>query len=226
MIGLDGSSPRQLRSSCGSSVERRRKRGSFCTGLVVAVQGLSLVMGLAVKLITALLLLLAAFATFRIFVRRDYRKKGRLSLFSSFLQLLLFVLHGLSAYVYVGSSQVDGDSPFFILAIILMVTGVALLAFVMITPGMGDVVGLKVVGLKTSGFYRYTTNPQIVTGSLFYIGYAILWPSWTGLVWVGLFWILLHVMVLTEEEHLRRTFGEEYERYWERTPRYFGFRKS
>lgn len=183
-------------------------------------------MGLIVKLITALLLLLAAFITFRVFVRRDYRKRGRLSLFSSFLQLLLFFLHGLSAYVYVGSSQVGGDSPFFILAIILMVTGVALLAFVMITLGMGDVVGLKVAGLKTSGFYRYTRNPQIVTGSLFYIGYAVLWPSWTALVWLGLFWIMLHIMVLTEEEHLRRTFGEDYVRYCDKTPRYFGFRKT
>ena len=183
-------------------------------------------MGLAVKLIAALLLLLAAFVTFRIFVRRDYRKRGRLSLFSSFLQLLLFFLHGLSAYVYVGSSQVDGDSPFFILAIILMVTGVALLAFVMITLGMGDVVGLKVAGLKTSGPYRHTRNPQIITGSFFYIGYAILWPSWTGLVWVGLFWIMLHIMVLTEEEHLRRAFGEEYKHYYQKTPRYLGFRKA
>jgi len=183
-------------------------------------------MGLALKLITALVLLLAAFVTFRVFVRRDYRKRGRLSLFSSFLQLLLFFLHGLSAYVYVGSGQVSKDSPFFILAIILMVAGVALLASVMIALGMGDVVGLKVAGLKTSGPYRYTRNPQIVTGSLFYIGYAILWPSWTGLVWVGLFWTMLHIMVLTEEEHLGRTFGEEYKRYYRKTPRYLGFRKA
>jgi len=182
-------------------------------------------MGLVLQLITALLLLFAAFITFRVFVRRDYRKKGRLSLFSSFLQLLLFFLHALSAYLYVGSSQVGKESPFFILAIILMVTGVALLALVMLTLGMGGVVGLKVAGLKTSGFYRHTRNPQILTGSLFYIGYAILWPSWTGLVWVGLFWTMLHIMVLTEEEHLRRTFGEAYEHYCEKTPRYLGFRK-
>ena len=182
-------------------------------------------MELAVKLITALLLLLAAFVTFRIFVRRDYRKKGRLTPFSSFLQLLLFFLHGLSSYVYLGSSQAGRDSPFFVLAILLMVAGVVLLAVAMTSLGMGDVVGLKVAGLKMSGFYRYTRNPQIVTGSLFYIGYAILWPSWTGLAWLGLLWIMLHVMVVTEEDHLRRTFGEEYECYCDMTPRYLGLRK-
>jgi protein-S-isoprenylcysteine O-methyltransferase Ste14 len=183
-------------------------------------------MGLALKLITALLLLLAAFITFRIFVRRDYRKKGRLTPFSSFLQMFLFLLHGFSSYVYLGSGQVGRHSPFFALAILLMAAGVVLLAVAMTSLGMGDVVGLKVAGLKTSGFYRYTRNPQIVTGSLFYVGYAILWPSWTGLVWLGLLWIMLHIMVLTEEEHLRKTFGEEYERYCEKTPRYFGFRKT
>jgi protein-S-isoprenylcysteine O-methyltransferase Ste14 len=183
-------------------------------------------MGLTFKLVTALLLLLAAFVTFRVFVQRDYREKGRLAPFSSFLQFFLFLLHGFSSYVYLGSSQVGRDSPFFVLAILLMIAGAVLLAVAMTTLGMGDVVGLKVAGLKTSGFYRYTRNPQIATGSLFYIGYAILWPSWTGLVWLGLFWIMLHIMVLTEEDHLRRAFGEDYGRYCEKTPRYLGFRKT
>jgi protein-S-isoprenylcysteine O-methyltransferase Ste14 len=29
-----------------------------------------------------------------------------------------------------------------------------------------------------------------------------------------------HLMVMTEEEHLREVYGEEYERYCERVPRY------
>jgi protein-S-isoprenylcysteine O-methyltransferase Ste14 len=220
MVGLDGSNPQQLRSSLSALVARQGRRVTY---LMVAIESTSFGMGLALKFVTALLLLLAAYATFRIFVRRDYRKKGRLTPFSSFLQFFLFLLHGFSSYVYLGSSQIGRDSPFFLLAILFMVAGVILLAIAMTTLGMGDVVGLKVAGLKTSGFYRYTRNPQIVTGSLFYIGYAILWLSWAGLVWLGLFWIMLHLMVLTEEEHLRRSFGEEYERYCEKTPRYFGF---
>jgi len=182
--------------------------------------------GLALELITALLLLLAAFITFRVFVRRDYRKKGRLTPFSSFLQLLLFFLHAMSSYVYLGSAQVGKDSPFFVLAILLMAAGLVLTGIAMANLGVGDVIGVKVAGLKTSGFYRYTRNPQIIICSLFYIGCAILWPSWTGLFWLGLLWVMLHMMVLTEEEHLRRKFGEEYRRYCEKTPRYFGFRKT
>ncbi len=32
--------------------------------------------------------------------------------------------------------------------------------------------------------------------------------------------VLSHLMILTEEEHLRHVFGEVYERYCERVPRY------
>ena len=36
--------------------------------------------------------------------------------------------------------------------------------------------------------------------------------------------IILHVMIVTEEEHLRAVFGEDYRRYCERVPRYLGRR--
>jgi len=37
--------------------------------------------------------------------------------------------------------------------------------------------------------------------------------------------VLAHLMILSEEEHLRDVFGEEYERYCERVPRYLGLRR-
>jgi protein-S-isoprenylcysteine O-methyltransferase Ste14 len=107
-----------------------------------------------------------------------------------------------------------------------MVAGLVLTGIAMANLGVGDVIGVTVAGLRTSGFYRYTRNPQIITSSFFYIGCAILWPSWTGLMWLGLLWVMLRIMVLTEEEHLRRTFGEKYRSYCERTPRYIELGKS
>ena len=180
---------------------------------------------LAVYLITALLLIVVALVVFRIFVRRDYERKGRLTRFSGFLQLLLFSLHVLSSYVYLDPrlSHIRTDSPLFVPAIACMVAGLVLLALAMGGLGISVAMGLRVTGLRKSGLYRYTRNPQIVTGSLFYVGCAMLWPSWTGFIWLGLLWIILHIMVLTEEEHLRRTFGEEYECYCAETPRYLGF---
>jgi len=60
-------------------------------------------MKLLVYLILALLLLVAAFATFRIFVRRDYRRLGRLTLFSALLETFIFLCHGLLTLTYLPS---------------------------------------------------------------------------------------------------------------------------
>lgn len=184
-------------------------------------------MEIAVYVITALLLLAAAYVVFRIFVCRDYRRKGRLTPFSIILQILLFFLHALSSYLYLDSklSNIRTDSALYIMAIVCMAAGLVLFALAMTNLGIGKSFCVDVTGLKQTGFYRYTRNPQLVAYSLFLIGYALLWPSWTGLIWIGLLWALSHMMVLTEEEHLRRTFGEEYDRYRAKTPRYLGLLK-
>ena len=84
---------------------------------------------------------------------------------------------------------------------------------------------MKVKGLVQSGPYRVTRNPQLVGGSLLVIGVVVLWPSCCALGWVVLYGVVAHMMVLTEEEHLRDVFGEEYERYCGRVPRYLGIPK-
>jgi protein-S-isoprenylcysteine O-methyltransferase Ste14 len=85
--------------------------------------------------------------------------------------------------------------------------------------------GQKVDTLIQSGPYRISRNPQSVACGIAVIGYALLWPSWHTLGWVILFSLIIHMMVLTEEENLRKIFGEEYVKYRARVPRYVGLRK-
>jgi protein-S-isoprenylcysteine O-methyltransferase Ste14 len=42
------------------------------------------------------------------------------------------------------------------------------------------------------------------------------------MAWVGVasMWLTIHLTAVVEEEHLERTFGDDYRRYKERTPRY------
>ena len=54
------------------------------------------------------------------------------------------------------------------------------------------------------------------------ITYVLLWPSWAGALWASLWLVITHLMVRGEEEHLERTFGDEYRDYCKRTHRYFG----
>ena len=75
-------------------------------------------------------------------------------------------------------------------------------------------------GLRQTGFYRFSRNPQVLAFLVAMIGYGLLWPTWQHAGSVVLIAALAHMMVLTEEEHLLDVLGEEYERYCQRVPRY------
>ena len=77
--------------------------------------------------------------------------------------------------------------------------------------------------LTQSGIYHWSRNPQYVGYLLFLLGFALTdWSIWclAALLVVA---ISLHLLVLIEEEHLRRVFGEQYIDFCQRVPRYVGW---
>ena len=179
--------------------------------------------------ISFFLLILIAFVIFRFVVRRDYQRKGRLTLVSGFLELLIWglylsfpYLYNPPEWVYFWSRDVSVSPP--VRAIGLICTGVGLvIAFgTMFWFGLRRALGLQVNELIIRGPYRISRNPQLVGGILLVIGTAVLWPSWYALGWAALYGVVGHLMVVTEEEHLRDVYGDDYERYCERVPRYLG----
>ncbi len=176
------------------------------------------------------LVLLAAFLGGAFFVfsrtRSDYRAYGKLSRPVAFLQVGFFCAYALSSYAFLDSrlSQVDVQSALFPVAVIVMSLGLVTVIFSM--PFLGKrSFGQEVGVLRTEGLYRYSRNPQLVGGFLFIIGYAMLWPSWMGLLWASLWPVIANLMVRGEEEHLGMVFGDEYREYCKRTPRYLGLPK-
>jgi protein-S-isoprenylcysteine O-methyltransferase Ste14 len=185
---------------------------------------------LAAYLIAALLLLVGAFVIFRILVRGDYRRKGRLTPFTSFLELLIWVLFVCFPYIYnpsdwwlVWFAETPHSPLLEIVGSALTVVGMAIAVIAMAGLGFGRTMGQKGEVLQRAGLYRLSRNPQIVGGGLAVIGIAVLWPSWYALGWVALYGAIGHMMVLTEEEHLRKVHGEGYVRYCQRVSRYLGF---
>ena len=74
--------------------------------------------------------------------------------------------------------------------------------------------------LTVSGPYQWSRNPQYVGYFLFLLGFALNdWSLWclAALLAVA---ISLHLLILVEEEHLQRVFGEQYAEYSGNTPRY------
>ncbi len=68
--------------------------------------------------------------------------------------------------------------------------------------------------LVKSGLYRFTRNPMYVGVLMTLCGEALLWPSWTLVLYTAAIGAVFHLFIRAyEEPTLRRLFGEEYERY-------------
>ena len=176
-------------------------------------------------LILSSLSVLFGYLVFRVIVRKEYERRGKLSAFSALLECLVFALHANLSYTFlparwpalpsVPDYEFHSAIGFGILAIGIVVT-----LWSMINLGLPRALGERTGSLHRSRFYRYSRNPQIVAYSLVVIGIALLWPSLYGLGWILIYGAIAHMMVRTEEEHLGRTFGSEYDLYCEEVPRY------
>ena len=91
---------------------------------------------------------------------------------------------------------------------------------------MGKAFGVIVEDITTQGPYKISRNPQILGGYLMVIGTVMQWPSLNAVVWLVMYGLIAHWMVITEEEHLYRIFGEEYQKYCSEVPRYLGVPKK
>ncbi len=75
--------------------------------------------------------------------------------------------------------------------------------------------------LVVKGLHRFVRNPMYLGVALVIAGQAWLFHSLHIAIYLVCFWLIAHLFVLFyEEPTLRRQFGEEYERYSERVPRW------
>ena len=160
-------------------------------------------------------------------VRSDYRTLGALTKPVAVLQTGYFFVYAFSSYLFLDSrlTAVSPHAGMLALALMLMIGGLLLVLSAM--PFLGKrSFGREIGHLHTAGVYRYSRNPQLVGSFVFIIGYVMLWPSWPGILWATLWVPISWLMVGGEEEHLSREFGEEYQEYCDRTPRYVGVPKK
>jgi protein-S-isoprenylcysteine O-methyltransferase Ste14 len=75
--------------------------------------------------------------------------------------------------------------------------------------------------LSVSGIYRWGRNPQYLGWFLFLLGFALTdWSEWC-LAALLVSAIGIHLLILVEEQHLLRQFGDTYRQFCDRVPRYF-----
>ena len=84
----------------------------------------------------------------------------------------------------------------------------------------GHEVAPRTKHLMTEGPYRLSRNPML-TGSFIYFAGVCVWLwTWQALLVFGVFVIIMLIQVRSEEQRLRRDFGEEDEAYCRRTGRF------
>jgi len=160
-----------------------------------------------------------------LYARWEYRKRGKLTLIGLLLLCgMLFVPNLMLEYatVYAIPSTALGY-----LGILLALAGLVLcFAGIVQFQSLAKVFCLNAGELSLTGPYRWSRNPQYVGWILFLLGFSLTdWSLWC-LAALLVETVSLHLLVLIEEEHLRRVFGQPYIEFCRSVPRYFSWSSS
>ena len=160
----------------------------------------------------------------RYLVPNDYTKRGKLSPVVALLQGLLFFLYGGFPSIYLQKDWPAVSVPSFIhfAGASFVIIGLVFLLYGMVRLGVNNSFGRGTQELEISGLYSISRNPQAIACGIYVIGFFMLWTSWYALGWAFLYFVLIHMMVLAEEEHLIRKHGQKYQEYCEQVQRYLG----
>jgi protein-S-isoprenylcysteine O-methyltransferase Ste14 len=77
----------------------------------------------------------------------------------------------------------------------------------------------------TTGIYRFSRHPIYLGLVLVFIGTSIACLSWVFSVFTIVYIFLTHILVISEEQFCLKNYGESYNEYLKRTPRWFGVPK-
>ena len=145
------------------------------------------------------------------------------------IAILFFVLYiGLS----IGISYADhGFGEILVInRTLAMISGMVLLLLNLIVSGLSlidlsdswrvGVIEDENTELVTGGIYRITRNPYFVSYLIMFAGYTVLLQNVLLLTLSVAGFLLIHKMIIREEQYLRARHGESYVVYTKRVPRY------
>jgi len=157
-----------------------------------------------------------------LYLRREYRARGKLSWIGSILHFLLYAPHAMFSCVMAwGTEGIAPLGPLAWIGVPLMILGLGITIYAMdLFQVFSRWVGSQTPGLQTGGLYRFSRNPQFVGYGLLILGYVVAW--WNAWAWLGMlsYCILVYAVARVEEEHLARVYGEAYREYCARVRRF------
>ncbi len=175
-------------------------------------------------IVSSVILILLSLLVFRVIVRKDYLSKGRLSVVSYLLEILIFALHANLVYVFLpvdwpGMPPFPDDYVIICSSIATIFVGFIILIFAFLNLGYQPSLGMDKNRLNTIGFYQYSRNPQLVGYGVVLFGFFILYSSWYSLGWFLIYLVISYFMIKSEEEFLKIKYKEDYKEYCKKVPR-------
>jgi len=142
----------------------------------------------------------------------------------------VFLILAIQAYLTavdsaaLGPLRLAGEAPRAAwLGFLILMTGVAWLVAAQVHLGASWRIGIDESarpGLVTSGLYAFSRNPIYLGLFVALAGFALLVPTWPSVVLLAGAVIGFHNQAVHEEAFLRRTYGEDFERYARRVGRF------
>ncbi|MCZ6594572.1 MAG: isoprenylcysteine carboxylmethyltransferase family protein, partial [Bacteroidetes bacterium] len=81
------------------------------------------------------------------------------------------------------------------------------------------------IKLVSSGLYKRSRNPMYLGVLNIALGQALFFESTANLIYTGLLTVFFHlIVVLVEEPHLKKKYGQKYVDYTKQVPRWIGTR--
>lgn len=94
------------------------------------------------------------------------------------------------------------------------------IGYVIVIVSLVNFLRTPVDRMVTQGLYRFSRNPQWLGLVLVFMGASLAVASWLHLGLLLILVVTYHFQILTEEEACKDFYGEEYQAYINRVPRY------
>lgn len=164
-------------------------------------------------------------------IKRDIKKKSKSlkdispthvkdTLFTKIIYWVLFIIFIIS-FIVTFFLPLKIDTIFFPIGLLLFSIGVIILFFV-IHSWLSSPINQP----TTSGIYHFSRHPMYISMFFSYIGISIATLSWVFLVLTLIHIFFTSLQAKSEEDYCLSKYGQLYQDYIEKTPRWIGFRNT
>jgi len=143
-----------------------------------------------------------------------YEKGEKRDYVTSMVVMLILTIYSVFLPLKLGTTWFYAGLTVYLVGLAILLTAIVNVA----TTPMGQ--------LFNKGLYHYSRNPMYIALLIIFVGVGIASASWIFLLLSVVIMVLQNSQIIAEERGCLETYGDEYQDYMNRTPRWIGIPKS